>query len=103
MIRLGSYRLISSQKKEHRRTPRRFSNTEGDLHQWVDRKTSLCQLDEGTGECGATFDLLSNRHLAEEVERLRNHSGVLDGPLCPACGARYRAAPGELVFNGIHG
>ena len=102
MVGLGSYRLNSSQKKEHYRTSSAFEY-EGNPHQWVDRKTALCQFDDGTGECGATFDLLSNEHLAEEVERLRNYNGVLDGPRCPACGTRYLAAPGEFVLNGIHG
>lgn len=102
MMSLGSYKLHSSQKEVHRRTSAAFEY-QGNPHEWVDRKTVRCRFDAGAGECGAAFELLSNDHLAKEVERLRDHNGALDGPRCPACATRYLAAPNELVLNGVHG
>jgi hypothetical protein len=70
---------------------------------WNDRRSVRCQFDRGAGPCGNAFELLSNAHLVEELDRLRDHNGVLDGPRCGACGARYLEKTDEFVLNGTHG
>ena len=52
--------------------------------------------------CNTGFSIRSDDHLREEVERLRNHNGLLDGKACRACGVRYLAKSEEFVLNGAH-
>ncbi|MFC3616223.1 hypothetical protein ACFORG_20980 [Lutimaribacter marinistellae] len=41
-------------------------------------------------------------HLDEEIDRLRNYNGVLDGPSCGACGKRFLDDPDEFALDGVH-
>ena len=99
---LGQYKLHSGAGPEDRRMSSALEYA-GDPHQWVDRRSLQCQFDDGAGPCGVMFELISNEHVADEIERLRDYSGVLAGPECKACGRRYLDAPEEFVLNGAHG
>jgi hypothetical protein len=62
-----------------------------------------CQGQTSKGkECGSAFSILSPVHLDEEVERLRNANGVLDGPACGACGVRFLDDPNQFALDGVH-
>lgn len=55
------------------------------------------------GTCGISFDVLSNEHFPDELYRLRTENGLVEGPVCRHCGARYLERPDEFIFNGTHG
>ena len=52
--------------------------------------------------CNSGFSILSQDHLDEEISRLRNYNGVLDGPACGCCGTRFLACPDEFTMKGAH-
>lgn len=76
---------------------------ENDPHEWVDQRTIRCRAHlRNSTVCHAGLSILSDEHLEAEVERLRNHDGVLDGPACHACGTRHLAKPEEFILAGSH-
>jgi hypothetical protein len=75
----------------------------GDPHRWEDGKKLVCHHMRGNRDCEVSFSALSNEHFETELDRLNTHNGVLEGPVCGNCGARYLARPDEFVFNGTHG
>jgi hypothetical protein len=94
----GAYRLSGADK----RVSSAFEY-QGDPHAWVDQRTVRCKAKLLNGTiCDTRFSILSDDHLEAEVERLRNHNGVLDGPACQACGTRYLDKPEEIVLAGSH-
>lgn len=97
----GAYKLAGADAA-HRRISKAFEY-EDDPHEWVDQRTVRCkaQLRNGT-ICNTGFSILSDDHLHAEVERLRNHNGVLDGPACRACNTRFLAKPEEFILAGTH-
>ncbi len=99
---VGDYKLSSNAGKQHRRVSTAFEY-EDNPHTWMDRKIVECQCAVGGVVCGAAFELLSNDHFIEEVDRRRNYDGVLDGDGCGACGKPYLEAPEEFILNGAHG
>lgn len=70
---------------------------------WSDGRRLVCRHHQGASACKVGFALLSNHHFLDELERLRDNDGVLDGPRCGACGRRYLAAPDEFALNGTNG
>ncbi|WP_157764547.1 hypothetical protein [Rhodobacter sp. CZR27] len=97
----GAYKLSGADVRD-RRTSKAFA-FERDPHTWADQRTIKCQARLRSGTiCGTGFSILSGSHLGEEIARLRNFNGVLDGPRCEACGTRYLAAPEEFSLNGVH-
>lgn len=101
IIGVGDYKLASNAKKQFRRvsTVLEYQN---DPHTWSDRRNVECRCEVGGRMCTTEFDMLSNEHLLEEVRRLRNSDGVLDGDGCKACGKPYLDAPEEFILNGVH-
>lgn len=101
-IGLGRYALrgASKEKNDKRRT---FVHglVDKPIH-WSDHRTMRCQHDRDGQECGDGFSVLSDRHLADEIERLVSQNGVLHGPCCGACGQRYLATPEEFSLNGMN-
>lgn len=97
----GAYKLAGADKS-HRRVSQAFHHANAP-YQWHDQRTVRCKamLSNGT-ICNSGFSILSGDHLNEEIERLRNHNGVLDGPACGACGTRFLARPDEFSLNGAH-
>lgn len=102
IIGMGDYKLASSAKKQFRRISTAFEY-ENDPHTWMDRRSIECRCEVDGRMCTTDFDMLSTQHFLEEVDRLRNCDGVLDGDGCLACGKLYLDAPEEFVLNGIHG
>ena len=100
-VGLGAYKLNSNTGKEHRRTSTVFEY-EDDPHTWMDRKSMQCRHRVGEGFCDASFEILSNEHLAAEIARLEGMNGALDGAACGCCGRRYIDAPDEFVMDGRH-
>lgn len=98
---LGKYKLNNTDDAYNRVST--VFEYQGEPLQWNDRRNIQCQFSAGATECGFGLEILSNDHLAAEIERLRNDSGALDGPQCNACGQQYLAAPEEFVLNGAHG
>jgi len=97
----GAYKL-SGADRAYRRVSRAFEY-EHDPHQWSDHRTMRCLGITSTGRvCDSGFSMLSPDHLAEEVDRLRSFNGVLDGPSCGACGARFLEKPDEFILNGTN-
>ncbi|MFW8637493.1 hypothetical protein [Cribrihabitans pelagius] len=97
----GAYKLAGS-KAKHLRVSSAFQ-FEGNPHEWSDQRTIRClgQTLDGS-PCNSGFSILSPDHLTEEVDRLRNYNGVLDGPSCGACGVRLLDKPEEFALNGAH-
>lgn len=97
----GAYKLSGADKK-HRRVSCAFQYRRSP-HVWADQRTVRCQGHTFEGKvCNSAFSIKSPTHLDEEVARLRNHNGILDGPGCGACGTRFLAAPDEFSLNGAH-
>lgn len=97
----GAYKLSGADKK-HRRVSKAFEYAD-EPHIWSDQRTIRCQsLIPGDRICNSGFSILSPVHLDEEISRLRNHNGVLDGPACGACGTRFLACPEEFSLKGAH-
>ena len=97
----GAYKLSGADKK-HRRISRVF-DYEDKPHAWIDQRTIRCKgLLRGDTICNSGFSILSQDHLDEEISRLRNHNGVLDGPACCCCGTRFLAHPEEFTMKGAH-
>ena len=81
-VGLGSYRLSSNTGKEHRRTSK-VLEYEGAPHTWMDRKLMECRHIGAAGDpCSASFEILSNEHLAEEIARLEGMNGAYDRAAC---------------------
>lgn len=99
MVGLGQYKLSSRSDPSARRVSSVFEY-EDDPHTWLDDRLMECQFKGYRGSCGVNFGLLSNEHLVAEVERLRSHNGIFDGPVCGACGRAYLEAPTEFSLNG---
>ena len=97
----GAYKLAGADTK-HRRVSRVFDYADKP-HVWSDQRTIRCQsLILGDTICNSGFSILSPDHLDEEIARLRNHNGVLDGPACGACGTRFLACSDEFSLKGAH-
>ena len=98
----GKYVLAGGYNDDVARVTRAFEYA-GDPHVWNDQRKIKCQarLRNGT-PCKNGFSILSEEHLGEEIDRLRNQNGVLDGPSCGCCGRRFLAAPEEFCMNGAH-
>lgn len=98
---VGAYKL-SGADRTHRRISQAFEYRD-DPHAWTDQRTVRCRARLLNGTiCNSGFSILSEQHLEDEIQRLRNHDGVLDGKGCQCCGRRYLAAPEEFVLNGVH-
>lgn len=97
----GAYKLAGADKK-HRRVSRVFAY-KNNPHAWSDQRTVRClgQTHEGN-TCDSGFSILSPDHLEEEIDRLRNFNGVLDGPSCGSCGKRFLDDPDEFALDGVH-
>lgn len=102
-VGLGRYKLAgSSSAIKDRRTTREFEFKESPLV-WSDERTMRCQHKLGDDDvCDTGRTVLSDQHLAEEIERIVTFNGVLNGPACGACGRRYLAAPNEFKLNGVN-
>lgn len=97
----GAY-ILAGTKDVHERTTA-VLDFKGAPLRWFDRRSIQCNGITNEGAiCGTKHPLLSPRHLDEEVERLRNYNGVLDGPACKACNTRFLDKPDEFVLNGAH-
>lgn len=97
----GAYKLAGADKK-HRRVSRVFAYQD-DPHVWSDQRTVRCLGQTHEGKiCDSGFSILSPDHLEEEIERLRNFNGVLDGTSCGACGKRFLDDPDEFALDGVH-
>ncbi len=97
----GAYKLAGADKK-HRRVSRVFAY-ENNPHGWSDQRTVRCQGQTHDGYlCDTGFSILSPDHLNEEIDRLRNFNGILDGPSCGACGKRFLDDPDEFALDGAH-
>jgi hypothetical protein len=93
---------IHSGEKNHRRTIHAFLY-KSDEKSWVDRRRLKCSTRLPGGDaCNASSPIFSDAHLEEEIRRLRNANGVLDGAICPACARRYLDAPQEFSLHGTH-
>lgn len=99
---LATYNLHNGGSADLQRVSQAFEYA-GDPHAWTDGRGMECQFQRMSGPCGSRFAILSNEHLLEEVERLRNFNGALDGPRCKACGQLYLDAPNEFLINGANG
>ena len=97
---LGGYSLTSNSKKS---TVSQTFEYQNDPRGWDDGRGIACHHQKGNSECGIEFNIMSNELLLEEIDRLRTHNGLLEGPKCGHCGARYLDRPDEFVFNGAHG
>lgn len=97
---LGKYRL-SKLGGDYTRVSRVFEYQFNHLT-WTDGRELRCQAYGDRGICNSAFAILSNIHMADEIERLRGHNGVLAGPACSACGRRYLDAPHEFMLNGAN-
>ena len=97
----GAY-ILSGADKKHRRVSKTF-DYENDPHEWSDQRTIKCLGHTRDGSiCNSGFSILSPDHLDEEINRLRNYNGVLDGPSCAACGTRLLDRTDEFALNGAH-
>lgn len=96
----GGYSLTSSDKKGRVSQAFEYQN---DPRAWDDGREIACHHQKGNGECGIEFNILSNAHLLEEIDRLQTQNGLLEGPVCGHCGGRYLDRPEEFIFNGTHG
>lgn len=97
----GAYNLADV-KEKHQRVTEVLDFADAPLR-WADQRSILCKGVTTDGkECGTTHPILSPDHLDAEIERLRNHNGVLDGPSCKACNTRFLDRPDEFVLNGAH-
>ena len=97
----GAYKLTGTDR-QHRRVSQVFEY-EDDHHEWTDQRTIRCLGQTRDGHmCDSGFSILSEDHLAQEIERLRNHDGVLDGPACGCCGTRFLDRPEEFTLKGAH-
>lgn len=97
----GAYKLAGSDKK-HRRVSRVFAY-ESEPHLWSDQRTIRCLGHTRDGSiCNSGFSILSPTHLDEEIDRLRNFNGVLDGPSCGACGTLLLDDPDAFALDGVH-
>ncbi len=96
-----AYRLFGA-KEKHRRVSTAFTY-KNNPHVWSDQRTIRCLGPTRGGTfCNFRFSILSPDHLDEEVERLRNFNGVLDGPACGACGVSFLDEPDVFALNGAH-
>ncbi|MDP2082013.1 MAG: hypothetical protein U1A06_16525 [Hoeflea sp.] len=95
----GHYKLDGTAGPKYRRVSSVFEYA-ANPHTWLDRKSLECQFDDGHGVCETHFELLSNQHLVDEIDRLRQMNGVIDGPRCGACRKPYLEAPGEFILDG---
>ncbi|MCA1776724.1 MAG: hypothetical protein LC676_14280 [Loktanella sp.] len=97
----GAYKLAGADKK-YRRVSRVFEYQDKP-HEWIDQRTIRCKsLVRDNTVCNSGFSILSQDHLDEEISRLRNHNGVLDGPACGVCGTRFLACPDQFTMKGAH-
>lgn len=96
----GAYSLTSENKKFRISQAFEYQN---DPRAWDDGREIICHHQKGNRECGIGFNILSNEHLLEEIDRLRTQNGLLEGPVCGHCGARYIDRSEEFIFNGTHG
>lgn len=97
----GAYKLAGADKK-HRRVSRVFAH-QNNPHVWSDQRTVRCLGQTYDGNiCDSGFSILSPDHLDEEIDRLRNFNGVLDGHSCGACGTRLLDEPDEFALDGVH-
>ncbi len=99
---VGRYKMVSESRPETHRETDAFEFA-SDPVGWTDGRTLICQHMRGNGDCGVGFTLMSNRHFDDELKRLTDMNGVLEGPRCGACGTRYLDAPEEFIFNGANG
>jgi len=76
---------------------------QGDPHAWDDGRNLICHHQKRNRTCGVSFNILSNEHLLDEIDRLMTQNGLLEGPICGCCGVRYLDAPADFIFNGTHG
>jgi hypothetical protein len=97
---LGFYTMSSVKDEERISTALNFHNAPA---VWSDGRRLVCRHLRGTAQCKNGFILYSNQHFLDEVERLRDNNGVLDGPRCGACGRRYLDASEEFALNGANG
>ena len=96
----GRYKLSGDQDQQVVSTALEYSD---DPHQWEDGKNLVCRHMRGNHDCNVSLSLLSNEHFEDEFDRLSTQNGLLEGPVCGNCGARYLEKPEEFVFNGTHG
>mgnify|MGYP000541203066 CR=1 FL=1 len=97
-IGLGSYEMKGGDAKDARTST--VYEYQAQPFDWTDGRKLTCQHVLDDDVCGFGFSLLTDQNLEEEIRRLVNQNGVLDGAACRACGRRYLAAPWEFVLNG---
>lgn len=76
---------------------------ENEPRAWDDARDLICHHQKGNGSCEISFNVLSNTHYNDELDRLLTQNGSLSGPTCGNCGIRYINHPDEFIFNGTHG
>lgn len=96
----GKYTITGDQDAQVVSTALEYSK---DPHQWEDGKSLVCHHQQGNHDCDVSFNVLSNKHFESELDRLITQNGLLEGPVCGHCGARYLDQPGDFIFNGTHG
>lgn len=97
----GAYKLAGSEPKFKRVT--KAFQYQNDPHVWSDQRSVRCLGHTSDGRvCDSGFSILSPDHLDEEIIRLRNMNGVLDGPCCGACGKRVLEDPDSFALDGFH-
>jgi hypothetical protein len=94
--RLGGHSLTSNSKKG---TVSQAFEYQTDPRAWDDGREIACHHQKGNSECGIEFNIMSNEFLLEEIDRLRTHNGLLEGPKCGHCGARYLDRPDEFILT----
>lgn len=99
---LGCYTLTSAGHENEQRLSTAFDYA-AEPAAWNDGRSIICRHTRGNSTCDNAASILSNEHLADEISRLRNENGILDGARCKCCGTRYLDRPDEFAFNGRHG
>lgn len=97
---LGKYTITGDKKAQVVSTALEYASSP---RQWEDGKSLLCHHQRGNRDCNVSFSVLSNTHFDEEYDRLTTQNGILEGPVCGHCGARYLERTEEFIFNGTHG
>ena len=96
----GKYTITGDRDSQVVSTALEYSK---DPRQWEDGKSLVCRHLQGNHDCDVSFNVLSNKHFESEFDRLITQNGILEGPVCGHCGARYLEKPGDFIFNGTHG
>lgn len=97
---LGKYTLNGDDK--HTRVSKAFEY-QAEPCAWDDGRDMICHHQKKNSTCEISFNVMSNKHFSDELDRLLTQNGLLAGPTCGHCGIRYIDCPEEFIFNGTHG